>query len=269
MSGKDPKDPIQRGDKGPSPLGTTTFIGLRALDPLLQYSILAPSLSYGSPIITSLGGSTLVQGAVSNTGIAVIDRLGLSPSRAILLGMATAATVKHILWGGLISEERLLPSTATKVSAANVIFNGATSLLFVCAATSPAKASGEGPSSSGWPPANLVAGSALFVVGILTELVAEVQRKAFKRKPENQGKVYRGGLFGLARHINYGAFTLWRTGFALAGGGWIFGAAVGALCTINFSREAIPSLDGYCEQRVYFSPAPAPSNMLLTNLVVR
>ncbi|EEB94925.1 hypothetical protein MPER_06187, partial [Moniliophthora perniciosa FA553] len=42
------------------------------------------------------------------------------------------------------------------------------------------------------------------------------QRKRFKDDVRNVGKPYTGGLFGLARHINYGGYMLWRTGFAIA-----------------------------------------------------
>jgi len=41
---KDPNDRINRGDKSNSYLGSTAFVGLRALDPLLQVNIIQPSL---------------------------------------------------------------------------------------------------------------------------------------------------------------------------------------------------------------------------------
>ncbi|KAJ5504027.1 hypothetical protein N7463_006901 [Penicillium fimorum] len=49
-----------RNEKGPSPLGTTIFIALRILDPVLQYGILLPSTaSLAAPILGLFGGTPL------------------------------------------------------------------------------------------------------------------------------------------------------------------------------------------------------------------
>ena len=61
-------------------------------------------------------------------------------------------------------------------------------------------------------------GISLFTVGIFTELISELQRKRFKDNPISKNKLYTGGLFSLARHINYGGFIVWRTGLALTSG---------------------------------------------------
>lgn len=90
----------------------------------------------------------------------------------------------------------------------------------------------------------------MFVLGMLAETVSEVQRKIFKDKPENKGRVYTGGLFGLARHINYGGYTIWRAGFALASAGWIWAAVVGAFFAYDFATRGIPVLDEYCGNKV-------------------
>jgi len=92
-------------------------------------------------------------------------------------------------------------------------------------------------------------GVALFVIGITVETVSEVQRRNFKRQSKNKGKVFKGGLFNLARHINYAGYTVWRTGFALTGGGWIWGATIFGFFAGDFSRRAIPALDSYCYER--------------------
>ena len=89
----------------------------------------------------------------------------------------------------------------------------------------------------------------MYAVGIMTELVAEIQRKRFKADPNNKGKVYTGGLWQFARHINYGGYTLWRAGYAMAGGGWIWGVLVGAFFFADFSTRAVPILNEYCEKR--------------------
>lgn len=54
-------------------------------------------------------------------------------------------------------------------------------------------------------------GALAFVVGIFLELVSEIQRAMFKRKPENKGKPYGAGLWSLATHINYGGVRDVRT----------------------------------------------------------
>lgn len=92
-------------------------------------------------------------------------------------------------------------------------------------------------------------GAAMFVIGILVEPIAEVQRKQFKDDPKNQGKPYAGGLFGLARSINYGAYTIWRAGFALAAGGPVWAAVVGGFFFWDFSTRAIPVMEEYCTKR--------------------
>jgi len=92
-------------------------------------------------------------------------------------------------------------------------------------------------------------GVALYAVGITVENVAETQRRNFKRKPENKGKVFKGGLFQYARHINYAGYTLWRTGFSITAGGWIWGSIVFGFFAGDFSRRAIPILDAYCDGR--------------------
>jgi steroid 5-alpha reductase family enzyme len=62
--------------------------------------------------------------------------------------------------------------------------------------------------------------------------------------------VYDGGLFGLSRHINYFGYTLWRTGYALAAGGWTWGAVTGSILAYDFNFRAIPVLQHYLEENV-------------------
>ncbi|KAK5011200.1 hypothetical protein LTR28_004954 [Elasticomyces elasticus] len=226
--------------KRPSPLGSGLFVGLRSLDAILQYGILAQD--YGSGIIQKLGGQTLPHGPplITNT---FVDQLGLSPYRMILFGMATGSALKQIYWLLDVSQEEFPPSTAVMVSAFNTAFNSINSLLFTSTYFS-ASVNGEH-----FPQTPLLVGAALYTVGILTETISEVQRKRFKADPKNKGKVYKDGLFGLARHINYGGYTLWRTGYSLAAGGWIWGAMVAGFFVTSFSVRGIPVLSHYCQER--------------------
>lgn len=82
------------------------------------------------------------------------------------------------------------------------------------------------------------------------EFVSEIQRHAFKKDKKNKGQVYEGGLFGLSRHINYFGYTLWRTGYAIASGGWTWGAVTASWFVGDFTLRGIPVLQHYLEERV-------------------
>lgn len=177
----------------------------------------------------------------------------MSPYRLILLSMATAASVKHIAWSVYLSGEEMPPAPAGMIGGFNSAINSINTLLFVCAATSPAYGRGEGPSSSGWPGAPVVVGGTLFITGMFIETVSEVQRKLFKRSQEGADRPYAGGLFGLSRHPNYLGYTMWRTGFALSAGGWIWAACTVGAFVWDFNRRAIPVLEEYCHNKVQSS----------------
>ncbi|KAF9253960.1 hypothetical protein L218DRAFT_1010336 [Marasmius fiardii PR-910] len=92
-----------------------------------------------------------------------------------------------------------------------------------------------------------------FTAGIVLEWFSEEQTKAYKDDPKNKGKVYTGGLFGLARHVNYGGYLLWRTGAAMAAGGYLFGVVIGIIFLLFFNKFAIPELDEYCSAKYTFT----------------
>lgn len=123
------------------------------------------------------------------------------------------------------------------VAVFNTIFNSASSLIFT--ASPPAQ----------FFPYQVYIGTAMYIVGISLETVSEVQRKRFKDKPENAGKAYTGGLFSLARHINYGGYTLWRGGYALAAGGPVWAALMTTFFAYDFVTRGVPVLDQYCSKR--------------------
>ncbi|PVH97330.1 hypothetical protein DM02DRAFT_616545 [Periconia macrospinosa] len=156
--------------------------------------------------------------------------------------MAIGSAVKQNLWVTLLSGEPMAAHNAVTVGVFNTVFNSISSYAFLARATSASM-------ESTFPQPALLAGGALYVTGILTELVAEVQRKRFKADPKNKGKVYSGGLWRFARHINYGGYSIWRAGYALAGGGWGLGALVGAFFFWDFSSRAVPILTEYCQKR--------------------
>ncbi|KAJ4466633.1 hypothetical protein C8J55DRAFT_439656, partial [Lentinula edodes] len=46
------------------------------------------------------------------------------------------------------------------------------------------------------------------------------QRLKFEKALRNIGRVYTHAFSGFARHINYGAYVLWRMVFVMASAGW-------------------------------------------------
>lgn len=257
-------DLILRGVKGPSPAGTTAFVGLRALDPLLQYHILAHGV--GTSFLARLGLSTvpLSVSVVTRTGLKLIDQLGLPLDRLLLLGMAVGSAAKHILWVTYLSKEEFPVRNALPISAYNTLCNSLNSLLLLAAATSASLSTwpwtipvpgsgGRGPAGAPSPRARLslpvALGALLFIVGTALETASEVQRKRFKDNPDHKGKLCREGLWAWARHINYGGYWLWRSGYALASGGWVAGGAMALLQGVFFAKSGMVSLDYYMSRK--------------------
>ncbi|KAI4179572.1 MAG: hypothetical protein L6R41_007758 [Letrouitia leprolyta] len=234
-------------EKRPSPLGSTLFVGLRAADVFLQYNLLRQG--WASHAVQTLGGDTI---PTTGTG-----PLGLTPHGLVLTSLAAGASIKHIIWQLFISEQEMQPGAGSIICADNTGFNTVNTLLSAWALCSaapkdlpPSASIGEVLLSS----PSVLAGVALFGLGILTELFSESQRKWFKSKPENKGKPYGGGLWSLATHINYGGYTLWRAGYALAAAGPVWGLIAGGIFFYDFTHRAIPVLDQYCIERVRYPP---------------
>lgn len=247
--GDDPKfQGLASRAKRPSPLGTTLFVGLRAADIALQYSIF--HFAWGPNLIRSLGGNVIAPAGRTY--------FGLTPYAAIMTSMAIGGAAKQYLNTIFISEQEMKPLSAVIICAFTMIFDSANSLLslWVLSSVAPAIAS---PSASILDVCRasptLSFGVTLYTVGILIELTSEIQRRAFKRDPANKGKPYGGGLFSVATNINYGGFTLWRAGYAIAAAGLPWGLVTGCWFCYDFITRAIPSLDDYCAHRVCFLSA--------------
>jgi len=249
---KDPSDLIARGSHRPTPLGRTLFFTLRALDPFIQYTILSRHSGI-SWIPHRLGGSLLPATGVSTIGLRPANAtfLDLPPYQTLLLGMSVGSMLKQNFWLTAISREEMNAGPAVVISVYNTVLNGLNSTLALWMLTSvnPTANTFSELFRNPW----VLAGTALYVMGILTETVSEVQRSSFKKDERNKGKPYAGGLFGLARHVNYTGYTLWRTGFAVAAAGPVWGAVIGSWFLYDFSQRAIPVLDKYCSNRVGLS----------------
>jgi len=89
------RDYIPRGRTESTPLGTTIFCGLRALDPLLQRSLLlsAPLAS----LAPYFGGSTASPPPAGGDVITTAG-LDLTPFQAVIWGMSVGSAVKQVFW---------------------------------------------------------------------------------------------------------------------------------------------------------------------------
>jgi protein-S-isoprenylcysteine O-methyltransferase Ste14 len=85
-------------------------------------------------------------------------------------------------------------------------------------------------------------GAVLYAVGSFLNTGSELQRKAWKDHPENAGRLFTGGLFRFAMHINYFGDELLFTGYALiTGRAWAL--LVPLLMLAGFLFFNIPELD--------------------------
>jgi protein-S-isoprenylcysteine O-methyltransferase Ste14 len=88
---------------------------------------------------------------------------------------------------------------------------------------------------------------ALYVAGSYLNTASEWQRKSWKDRPENKGRLYTVGLFRYAMHINYFGDELLFTGYALLTGvAWML--IVPALMLAGFVFFNIPDLDKHLRE---------------------
>jgi protein-S-isoprenylcysteine O-methyltransferase Ste14 len=227
-------DLVYRGTYGNDLLGNLVFVMSRGLDPFLQRRLLLHS---PVPRIASRLGWSLSAGQV--TGGAALQSSGLSPFQTLIWAMSIGSAAKQIFWKFTVAREPIYPSTAVAIAIMNTVLNGLNTLVFSVSDSNPAY----------FPPWSIYAGTALYITGILTETVSELQRNSFKKDPKNEGKVYTGGLFSIARHISYTGYSLWRAGFATAAGGPLWGLFVLAFFLRDFATRAVPVLDTYMAQK--------------------
>lgn len=90
-------------------------------------------------------------------------------------------------------------------------------------------------------------GLAIYLLGSVLNTGSELLRAQWKKRPENKGKCYTGGLFRYAVHINYTGDVLWAAGFAAIAGnawGWIIPGAL--FCFFKFFNA--PMLDRHLSE---------------------
>ena len=244
---KDPNDLITRGSYTPTPLGRALFVGLRAIDPLIQYSILSHHAgiswipgTFGGALLPTIGTKSLLDPAGTLSS--------LPPYQSVLLCMSVGSMLKQNYWLLAVSRDEMPARSALLIALLNTVFNGLNSSLALWTFTS------VNPNASTlselFRSPYVAIGLALYLIGILTETISEIQRRNFKLDGRNKGKPYAGGLFSLARHINYTGYSLWRAGFALVAAGPAWAVVIGGFLVYDFSTRSIPILDRYCSGRV-------------------
>ena len=91
-------------------------------------------------------------------------------------------------------------------------------------------------------------GIGLFLLGSFLNTCSELQRKRFKDQPQNQGKLYTGGLFRRVRHVNYLGDSLWALGWAVLTAN-LWSLIVPLLLTAGFIFYFIPTLSRHLRSK--------------------
>lgn len=233
--------------KGPTLPGAVIFTALRLLDIPLQYYLLQSDVL--GNLISRFGGTTITSQPLNTVF------LDLSPYQALILSLAIGSSAKQIYWRLVICDTVMPVSFSVIVALYNTLLNTINTGLAIWSVTSqqpsqpPTMAMLMSRDAFQVAPPALIVGVPLYILGLFVEWYSELQRKAFKADPANKGKPYAAGLFGLARNINYGGYTLWRAGYSLCCGGWGWAGVVTTWLAGDFCNRAIPSLDVYCAQR--------------------
>ncbi|WP_277679187.1 methyltransferase family protein [Gracilibacillus dipsosauri] len=88
----------------------------------------------------------------------------------------------------------------------------------------------------------------IFLLGSFINTGSELLRKTFKDNPENKGKLYTGGLFHYAIHINYFGDCLWVLGLAILTNNF-FSLFIPLGLLLLFVTSYIPNHDKYLQDK--------------------
>jgi protein-S-isoprenylcysteine O-methyltransferase Ste14 len=91
-------------------------------------------------------------------------------------------------------------------------------------------------------------GIAFFLGGSALNTGSELQRRRFKRRPSNAGRLFTRGCFRRIRHPNFLGDIFWVLGWALLSRRWLAGLIVLA-CVAGFVGSTIPHLSHYLRKR--------------------
>ena len=159
---------------------------------------------------------------------------GDAPRRAVLLAFGVVTWLRMTFTATVLLRRRFGWEEAAGVLTATIIYQLGFALL-AAAATAPL----------GYLDA---VGIGLFALGSFLNTGSELQRKWFKDDPANQGRLYTGGLFRLARHINYFGDSLWAAGWAILTAN-LLAALIPLALTAGFVLFFIPDLSKYLHKR--------------------
>lgn len=151
------------------------------------------------------------------------------PSRAWLVVTLSSVYVLRVLVTTYVTAQR--PVTYAEAA----LVGG---WIFVIHATMGFVASHVGGALDAWT----VLGVVLYVFGSWMNTFSELQRRAWKSRPENVGHLYTRGLFRWCRHPNYLGDTVLFTGFAAVTGSSV-ALIIPAIMAAGFVFAAIPALD--------------------------
>lgn len=82
----------------------------------------------------------------------------------------------------------------------------------------------------------------ILLAGIAIHTISELQRHVWKRRAENKGKLYTGGLFRFSMHINYFGDVLWVCAFAIVTRN-LFSVLIPLMLVSLFIFSQIPDLE--------------------------
>jgi steroid 5-alpha reductase family enzyme len=186
------------------------------------------------------------------------------PSTLPRLAMVGMHLVGALLATGLLASAPLTPRRIALLACAWIYFARllATSLVFLKRKVGWAEAFQVGPfllliqvvlawlgarATEPWGGLDTLA-LVLYGTGSFLNTGSELQRMAWKSRPENQGHLYTAGLFRLSRHVNYLGDVVLFTGFALlTRSPWAL--LVPAVMAAGFVFLHIPTLDRYLRER--------------------
>lgn len=88
----------------------------------------------------------------------------------------------------------------------------------------------------------------LFAAGSILNSGGEILRDRWKKKPENQEKIYVGGFFKYSRHINFFGDTLWVAAYSIVTRN-LYAAAIPVFLFCFFAFFNAPKLDEYLKKK--------------------
>lgn len=170
----------------------------------------------------------------------VVDVLGIDVDRAGVLRRSLLAGLSVVYLVRLAVTTYVLQTRRMPWSGAAVIGSWVIVIHVTMASLGGANAAATGAVT--W------LGVALYVAGSVLNTGSELQRKRWKQAPGHQGRLYTGGLFRYAVHVNYFGDLVLFTGFALVTGRpWAL--VIPALMACIFRFGNIPPLERHLAQR--------------------